>query len=68
MYNEDVMSAVRQSIGCYDGDDTSKDKEIETMSREEVFERYCKWNGLMGNWYQTLINAIESIFEVDLSE
>lgn len=41
-YSEDVMRALRQSLGL-DADDTSKDKEIMEMPWEEVFERYLTW-------------------------
>ena len=68
IYNEDVMKTVRQSIGCKDENDTSKDEEIMAMDKEKIFERYCQWNGLMGGWYQWLISAVESIYEVKLSE
>ena len=51
IYNDDVMKAVRQSIGCTDENDTSKDKIIMKMPKEEVFERYCTWNGLLGGRY-----------------
>ena len=68
IYNEDVMKALRQSLGCKDENDTSKDEEIMAMDKEQVFERYCQWNGLLGGWYQWLIEAVESIYEVKLSE
>lgn len=68
IYNEDVMKAVRQSIGCSDGDDTSKDETIMAMPKEEVFERYCTWNGLLGRRYQWLIDAVESIYEIKLTK
>lgn len=68
IYNEDVMKAVRQSIRCVDENDTSKDEIIMAMPKEEVFRRYCTWNGLLGGWYQWLIDAVESIYEVKLIE
>lgn len=67
IYNEDVMKAVRQHLG-YDENDTSRDEVIMEMPKEEVFERYCLWNGLLGGWYQWLINAVESIYEVKLTQ
>ena len=36
IYNDDVMKAVRQSIGCTDENDTSKDEKIMRMPKEEV--------------------------------
>ena len=68
IYNDDVMKAVRQSIGCTDDNDTSKDEKIMRMPKEEVFERYCTWNGLLGGWCQWLMDAVESIYEVKLTE
>lgn len=65
-YNEDVMKAVRQSLG-YDENDNSVDEVIMKMDKEEVFERYCTWNGLIG-WYRKLIEIVEIIFEVKLTE
>lgn len=67
VYNDDVMKAVRQSLG-YDEDDTSRDKVIMEMPKEEIFERYCRWNGLLGGWYQWLLEAVESIYEVELRQ
>lgn len=66
IYSEDVMKALRQSLGCKDKNDTSKDEAIMSMDKEEIFERYCQWNGLLGGWYQWLIEAIESIYDVKL--
>lgn len=67
IYNEDVMKAVRQSLG-YEENDTTRDEVIMEMPKEEVFERYCQWNGLLGGWYQWLIDAVESIYEVKLTQ
>lgn len=64
-YNKDVMKAVRQHLG-YDENDTSMDEVIMKLPKEEVFERYCLWNGLIGGWYQCLLDAVESIYDVSL--
>ena len=65
-YSQDVMKAVRKSLGAEDEKDTSLDKEIMSMNKEEVFERYCKYNGLLGGWYMYILDAIESIYGVEL--
>lgn len=67
VYNDDVMKAVRQSLG-YKEDDTTRDEVIMEMPKEDVFQRYCQWNGLLGGWYQWLIDAVESIYEVELRQ
>lgn len=66
-YNDEVMKAVRQSLGL-DGNDTSRDSDIMQMDKKDVFEHYCLWNGLLGYHYQYLLEAVESIFDVKLSE
>lgn len=67
VYNDDVMKAVRKSLG-YEEDDTTRDEVIMEMPKEDVFQRYCQWNGLLGGWYQWLIDAVESIYEVELRQ
>ena len=42
-YNDEVMKAVRQSLGL-DGNDTSRDSDIMQMDKKDVFEHYCLWN------------------------
>ena len=66
-YNEDIMEAVRQSLGLEE-DDISADDEIMDMDRAEVFKRYCQWNGLLGSWYDTLLEVVENIYDVELEE
>lgn len=67
IYNDDIMEAVRQSLGLEE-DDVSADDEIMDMDRAEVFKRYCQWNGLLGNWYDTLLEVVENIYDVELEE
>lgn len=66
-YNDDVMKAVRQSLGL-DENNTSRDSDIMQMCKKDVFKHYCLWNGLLGCYYQYLLEAVESIFDVKLSE
>lgn len=67
IYNSDVMKANRQIRGL-EPDDTSLDNEILKMDKTRVFRNYCQWNGLMGGWYEYLLQAVESIYDVKLSE
>lgn len=65
-YNEDVMRALRQMKNL-EPEDTSLDSEIMQMEKREIFNHYCQWNGLLGCWSDCLLDAIENIFNVELS-
>lgn len=64
-YNDVVMKAVRQNMGLEENDE-SADNEIMQMDEKEVFKAYCHWNGLLGNYYSTLMKTVENIFGVEL--
>lgn len=64
-YSDEVMEACRQRMGL-EKDDKSCDVDIWNMSHEEVFSEYCKWNGLMENWSNKLLNVIQNIYGVEL--
>lgn len=66
-YIDEVMEAVRQRIGLEE-DDESADEEIMQMDRSKVFKEYCLWNGLLGSWYDTLLEVVENIYDVELEE
>lgn len=66
-YNDEIMKAVRQSLGL-DEDDESADDEIMSMNRKRVFKIYCRWNGLLGSWYDILLEVVENIYDVELKE
>lgn len=66
-YNDDVMKAVRQSLGLEEYD-TSIDNDIMQMDKKDVFKHYCLWNGLLGSYYLYLLEAIQNIFDVELTE
>ena len=66
-YNDEIMKAVRQSLGL-DEDDESADDEIMSMNMKRVFKIYCRWNGLLGSWYDTLLEVVENIYDVELKE
>ena len=65
-YFSDIMEAVRQNLGL-EFDDTSKDDEISEMSRDEILDRVCEWNGLIGYGSQ-IREWIEDIWGIDLDE
>ena len=66
-YNDSIMEAVRQRMGL-DEDDESQDEEIMSMDRAKVFREYCLWNGLMGSWYSDLLDTVENIYGIELTE
>lgn len=65
-YPENIMCMVRQNLDL-EPDDTSRDGEIETMSKQEVFKRVCNWEGFIGAG-DTIIKWINQIYGVDLNE
>lgn len=65
MYPESIMERVRQNLGLEE-DDTSEDDFINSLSKNEIFERCCAWEGLLGGWHHILKGWVESIWNVDL--
>lgn len=57
--NGALMRSVRNNLS-YNEFDTSNDEQIASMSREELFTRYCDWNGLI-NWGPRILNAYDTI-------
>lgn len=49
-YPEYIMENVRQNLGLEE-DDTSRDDYIMSLSPEDVFDKYCNWEGLIGYGY-----------------
>lgn len=64
MYPEWLLKNIRQNLGL-EPDDTSQDDEINAMSKQEVFERYLTWQGIIG-YSDRIISVIETIYNVDL--
>lgn len=64
-YRKDIMEACRQRMGLGEND-KSCDADIRNMSKREVFSEYCKWNGLTGNWSDTLLDVIQNIYGIEL--
>ena len=58
--DSEVLGAVRERLGCDDPDDQTHDKEISSMSPEEVFNSYLEWHGIIG-YSASIRNAMESI-------
>lgn len=65
MYNEAILERVRQRLGLEPWD-TTRDSEIEGMSRDSVFHHVLEWEGIIGYDYQ-IRNWIEDIYGVNVS-
>lgn len=63
-YPEYIMKKVRQMMNL-DENDTSKDKEINSLFKQEVFERVLNWEGIIG-YSHSLNSWIQDIFGIDL--
>lgn len=63
-YDDITYSEVRQRLG-YDEFDDTHDGEIDMMSRKDVFDEVCTWNGLIGYGY-LLRKWANDIFDVDV--
>lgn len=65
-YEEYIMKDLRQRLGL-EPDDESKDDEIMSMSKDEVFESLLEWEGIIG--YAGIIRSyVEDVYGVCLSE
>ena len=65
-YSECIMEYVRQNLGL-DKYDTSKDEDINKMSKNDIFEKVCNWNNLY--WYSEYIKSwIKDIYGIDLDK
>ena len=65
-YPENIMRMVRGNLDL-EADDTNRDGEIESMSKQEVFDRVCNWDGLIG--YSTTIKSwINQIYGINLDK
>lgn len=65
-YPENIMSMVRGNLDL-ELDDKSRDGEIEAMSKREVFNRVCEWEGFVG-YSDTIIKWINQIYGIDLNK
>ena len=53
--NKRIIDDVRENIGV-DRGDMSKDDEINSMSPNEIFDRWCEWNGFIN--YSKMFRAV----------
>ena len=64
LYPDNIMAKVRQKLGVEEYD-TSKDAEINDMSKGGVFKACLEWEGIIGYEYN-IRNWVEVIFDVKL--
>ena len=65
-YPEYIMMCVKQNLGL-DETDVSRDMEIYSMSRKEIFNAVFTWNGLIG-YGNTIADWIEDIYKISLND
>ena len=63
-YPENILRLVRQNLDLKPTD-TSMDEEINNMSRNEVLNRVCEWEGLIG-YGRVIREWINDIYGVNL--
>ena len=63
-YPENILRLVRQNLDL-EPTDTSMDEEINNMSRNEVLNRVCEWEGLI-DYGRVIREWIKDIYGVDL--
>lgn len=62
--SQDIIRDVRENLGV-GPNDTSKDDDVNRMSLNEIFDRWCEWNGFI-NWSKPLRRVIGSIYGIDI--
>jgi len=63
-YPQRIMQVVRQRLGL-DEYDKSLDEEIMQLSKNEVFEHWCEWEGLI-NYASKLRNVVKDVYDITL--
>lgn len=66
-YSKEVMEALRQRRGLEPGD-ASQDSDIMSMAKQDVFNEYCQWKGLLGGYGYSLLNVVENIYDINLQQ
>lgn len=61
-----IIKDVRENLGI-GPDDTSKDDEINRMSLNEIFNRWCEWNGFI-NLSKQFRRVIGDIYGIDIEK
>jgi hypothetical protein len=62
--NNDIIRDIRENLGI-GPDDTSKDDEINRMSPDEIFNRWCEWNGFIA-YHRKFKRVIGDIYGIDI--
>ena len=62
-YPNYIYNNVRQNMGL-EWNDTSKDNEIDKMSRKEVLERFWMWEGIIG-YANTIKNSVFDVYGIN---
>ena len=62
-YPNYIYNNVRQNMGL-EWNDTSKDNEIDKMSRKEVLERFWTWEGIIG-YANTIKNSVFDVYGIN---
>lgn len=66
-YSKRIMEALRQRREL-EANDTAQDTEIMSMSKQDVFNEYCQWEGLLGGYGYDLLNIVEDIYDINLQQ
>ena len=62
--NSDIIRDVRENLGV-EPNDTSKDDMINLMSPDEIFSRWCEWNGYI-NLSREFKRVIGNVYGIDI--
>ena len=65
-YPDNILRLVRQNLDL-EPTDTSMDDEINAMSQNEVLNRVCEWEGLIG-YGRVIREWIKDIYGINLDE
>lgn len=61
-----VLGDIRENLGI-DADDSSMDERINKMDNDELFRRWCTWNGLP-EWDGPIKGALRNIYGIKFGE
>lgn len=65
-YSYYIMRNIRQVLDL-EPTDTSRDEEINNMSRREIIDKYLLWEGII-NFTEEILSVIEEVYDVYLEE
>lgn len=65
-FSEEFMEIARQSLYLED-DDTSRDNEINAMTKLEMLDTLFNWEGII-NYTGTVVSWIYDLFGIDLTD